>query len=53
MDYDFSEQMVAWLLDRFASREAALGRLREAIAECERAGVEAVRCAAFLAQLSD
>jgi hypothetical protein len=53
MDYDFSEQMVAWLLDRFGSRDAALERLRDAIAECERAGVEAVRCTAFLAQLSD
>ena len=53
MDYDFSEQMVAWLLDRFDSRDAALERLREAIAACERAGVEAVRCTAFLAQLSD
>jgi tetratricopeptide (TPR) repeat protein len=53
MDYDFSEQMVAWLLDRFDSRDAALERLREAIATCERAGVEAVRCTAFLAQLSD
>ncbi|MFD0639026.1 hypothetical protein ACFQ9X_53025 [Catenulispora yoronensis] len=53
MDYDFSEQMVAWLLDRFGSRDAALERLREAIAACERAGVEAVRCAAFLEQLSD
>ena len=53
MDYDFSEQMVAWLLDRFGSRDAAVERLREAIAACTEAGVEAVRCAAFLEQLSD
>ncbi|OLE25891.1 MAG: hypothetical protein AUG49_09465 [Catenulispora sp. 13_1_20CM_3_70_7] len=53
MDYDFSEQMVAWLLDRFGSRDAALERLRGAIAVCAEAGVEAVRCTAFLAQLSD
>ncbi|MFL6116508.1 MAG: hypothetical protein ACJ786_34900 [Catenulispora sp.] len=53
MDYDFSEQMVAWLLDRFGSRDAALERLRGAIAVCEEAGVEAVRCTAFLAQLAD
>lgn len=53
MDYDFSEQMVAWLLDRFGSRDAALERLRAAIAACRAAGVEAVRCTAFLAQLSD
>ena len=53
MDYDFSEQMVAWLLDRYGSRDAALERLREAIAACTEAGVEAVRCTAFLDQLSD
>ncbi|GAA1950885.1 tetratricopeptide repeat protein [Catenulispora subtropica] len=53
MDYDFSEQMVAWLLDRYGSRDAALERLRGAIEACERAGVEAVRCTAFLEQLSD
>ncbi|WP_370346338.1 hypothetical protein [Catenulispora sp. EB89] len=53
MDYDFSEQMVAWLLDRYGSRDAAVERLREAIAACTEAGVEAVRCVAFLEQLSD
>jgi hypothetical protein len=53
MDYDFSEQMVAWLLDRYGSRDAALERLREAIAACTEAGVKAVRCEAFLEQLSD
>lgn len=53
MDYDFSEQMVAWLLDRYDSRDAAVERLREAIAACTEAGVEAVRCVAFLEQLSD
>ncbi len=52
MDYDFSEQMVAWLLDRYGSRDAAVERLREAIAACMEAGVEAVRCMAFLEQLS-
>lgn len=53
MDYDFSEQMVAWLLDRYGSRDAAVERLRDAIAACTEAGVEAVRCLAFLEQLSD
>ncbi|ACU69221.1 conserved hypothetical protein [Catenulispora acidiphila DSM 44928] len=53
MDYDFSEQMVAWLLDRYGSRDAAVERLREAIAACTEAGVEAVRCVAFLEQLGD
>jgi tetratricopeptide (TPR) repeat protein len=53
MDYDFSEQMVAWLLDRYGTRDAAVERLREAIAACTEAGVEAVRCVAFLEQLSD
>ncbi|MEY9926894.1 tetratricopeptide (TPR) repeat protein [Catenulispora sp. GP43] len=53
MDYDFSEQMVAWLLDRYGSRDAAVERLREAIAACTEAGVEAVRCVAFLEQLAD
>ena len=53
MDYDFSEQMVAWLLDRYGSRDAAVERLREAIAACTEAGVEAVRCEAFLEQLSE
>jgi hypothetical protein len=45
--------MVAWLLDRFGSREAAVERLREAISACTEAGVEAVRCVAFLEQLSE
>lgn len=53
MDYDFSEQMVAWLLDRYGSRDAAVERLREAIAACTEAGVEAVRCVAFLEQLGE
>jgi tetratricopeptide (TPR) repeat protein len=53
MDYDFSEQMVAWLLDRYGARDAAVERLQEAIAACTEAGVQAVRCLAFLEQLSD
>jgi tetratricopeptide (TPR) repeat protein len=51
LDYDFSEQMVAWLLDRFLTRDAAIARLEQAIVTCEAAGVEAVRCAAYLEQL--
>jgi hypothetical protein len=53
LDYDFSEQMIAWLLDRFLTREAALGRLDKAIVVCEAAGVDAPRCVAYRKQLRE
>lgn len=53
VDFDYAEQMAAWLTDRFLGRDTAIARLRQALAVARAAGVELPRCAGLLAQFED
>ena len=53
VDFDYAEQMAAWLTDRYLGRDIAIVRLRQALAVARAAGVELPRCAALLAQFDD